>query len=90
MSPVTEAGFRTHDLALATTLSMRGMTFSLQNNGRGRAWFVFAPVTSHEVEDLERTVQRFSSGQERVDPLQFMKEVKKVREALYRFLDDGV
>jgi hypothetical protein len=86
MTSVTEGVYKTRDLSLAATLHMRGLDFTLERDGE-HALFVFSPVTSNEVEDLNKTIERYTRREERVDPLQFMKEVGAVRKRLYRFLD---
>lgn len=82
--------FRTTDLALASLLSMNGISFNLYRakNNAEKAWFVFLPLSDHEREDMETLIERFRGGHVRVEPVRFIKELRVVRDQLYNFLDE--
>jgi hypothetical protein len=81
--------YKTHDLTLATVISMGGHPFTLEMHRNGRALFVFCPKDGNEVTDMATSVARFRTGDTRVEPMRFMREVRQVREKLYNFLDQN-
>jgi hypothetical protein len=79
--------FKTHDLALASVLSMGGHPFTLEMGRSNRASFVFCPRSGNELTEMATIIQRFTAGEHRVEPMRFMREVRQVRDKLYPFLD---
>ena len=89
MTPELEVDrtYKTHDMALASVISMGGHPFTLEMHRNGRALFVFCPKNGNEVIDMATIIARYDKGQARVEPTRFMREVRQVREKLYNFLD---
>lgn len=82
----TDDAYRTDNLAMATYLSLNGQSFRLER-GQDKAVFIFAPVLDTERDELVKLIATFGSGQARVEPMKFMREVGSVRGQLYDFLD---
>ena len=80
--------FKTTDLALATMLYMKGLTFKLSRIGStDQVMFVFKALSQNELRDMKQMVALFNEQEARVEPLRFLKEVSVVRKRLYAFLD---
>lgn len=88
MAQPTQDEFKTTDLALATMLYMKGLTFKMSKIGTtAQVMFVFKALSTTETRDMKELVARFNDGEARVEPLRFLKEVSVVRKRLYAFLD---
>lgn len=78
---------RTDDMTLATVLAIQGYSPSMTiKNGGGCVWVLPPDEVDEYAEDV---VNEYVSGAFRVEPRRFVREMKIVREDMYRFLGIG-
>lgn len=83
--------YKTENLALAGVLSLKGFQFAMEPSADSdKAVFVFMPITKEERDLLSSTSTMFHEGRCRVEPLQYLKEVARVRGVMYSFIDEYV
>lgn len=75
---------RTDDMAFAAILIMEGYHPRMVRNGERAAIWEVKPADVDE--DTQELIDDYLSGQYLVEPKRFLREVKNVRDDLYRFL----
>lgn len=82
-----DGGIKTDDLAFATVLTMEGYHPVMEKRGHNK---VFWCVCDEDVDsDTEALIQEFLSGEYLIEPVRFMRELKIVRDRMYKFLGLG-
>ncbi len=79
-----DGAIRTDEMSLAVVLSMEGYDLLMVRQGRVVIWVIpenDADESAHEI------VHEYVSGAYRVEPRNFMREVREVRTRLYDFLN---
>lgn len=81
--------YMTADLALASFLSMRGLSvgrFFRDENDPKTAFFVFTLADGDEIAAMDLFVDQYEQGIARVEPKRFLREVGALRNQMYDFL----
>jgi hypothetical protein len=78
-----DGAMKTDELSLATVLVLNGYAPIMERADKGVVWV----IRRNEVDDLlEEILEDFRSGGCRVEPRRFMRELRVVREDMYKFL----
>jgi hypothetical protein len=74
--------FKTEDMALVTTLKLRGIEpEEMVRSGQGVSWIFLRDETANDV------VDEYAMGEAYVEPQEFVRKLGLVRSEMYRFLD---
>lgn len=81
--------YMTSDLALASFLSMKGLTlarFFTDENDPRTAFFVFVLADGDEINNMDYFVDQYEQAIARVEPKRFLREVGVMRNKMYDYL----